>query len=101
MNKTDTARDYRKRFPDMPTHKLARIMYSENNLFYKDVEDARKFLRTIEGKSGNKYIDEKLKEFEVPNRPHNPYKLPESDETIYKPFVFPKHKKVGILSDIH
>lgn len=101
MNKTDTAREYRKRFPDMPTLKLARIMFSENNLLFNDIEHARKVLRNIEGKAGKKFVDVKLKEFEVPERPRNPYNLPESDETIYKPFVFPHHKKVGILSDIH
>jgi len=101
MNKTDTAREYRKRFPDMPSLKLARIMYSENNFLYKDVENARKIIRYIEGKVGKKFKSEELNKFVVPERPRNPYNLPESDETIYKPFVFPHHKKVGILSDIH
>lgn len=101
MNKTDIARNYRSKFPDFPTLKLARIMYSENNLLFKDVENARKVLRKIEGKDGVKYVKEEFKKFVVPARPYNPYQLPESEETEYKPFIFPYHKKIGILSDIH
>ena len=103
MNKTDIARSYRDKFPDMPTLKLARIIYKEHNLQFKDVEDARYILRQIEGKTDKKHknyaVNKKYIKEEA--RPYNPYKLPDSDETIYKPFVFPKHKKVGILSDVH
>ena len=34
-------------------------------------------------------------------RPLNPYKLPESDEDKYEPFIISGYKKVGILSDVH
>jgi predicted phosphodiesterase len=104
MTKRDICRQYRDKFPDMPTLKLARILYSENNLLFSDVEAARHSLRQIEGKDGKKqsgFRDAELNKYIVPERPRNPYQLPESDETIYKPFVFPKHKKVGILSDVH
>jgi predicted phosphodiesterase len=37
----------------------------------------------------------------VEHRPKNPYKLPESDEVKYEPFIFPHHDRIGILSDIH
>lgn len=103
MQKSDIAREYRKKFPDMPTRKLARIIYKEHNLEFKDLERAYYVLRYIEGKAGSKnrkkviqtdtYMDEP--------RPLNPYNLPESDEDKYTPFIFPHHKKVGILSDIH
>ena len=39
---------------EMPTLKLARIMYSENKLLFKDVEDARFRLRDIEDKAGRR-----------------------------------------------
>jgi predicted phosphodiesterase len=103
MNKSEIARSYRDKFPDMPTIKLARIIFKEHKLEFKDVENVRATLRRIEGKSessgknslaNQKYIREEP-------RPYNPYKLPESEETIYTPFVFPRHKKVGILSDVH
>lgn len=97
--KTDLARQIRTKFPDLPTLKLARILYKENNLLYKDVEDARYTLRRIEGKAGK--IDSTNKDFvKVEARPYNPYKLPESDETKFEPFLI-KAKRLLILSDIH
>jgi predicted phosphodiesterase len=37
----------------------------------------------------------------MPERPKNPYNLPDSDETAYTPYIFKGHKRIGILSDIH
>ena len=53
MTHTQVARQYRKENPTFPTLKLARIMYKENPLLFKDVEDARYKLRYIEGKVGS------------------------------------------------
>ena len=99
------SKEYRSKYPDMPTKKLARIMYSENNLNFKSVESAMGSLRYIEGKQGATHrsrLTIKNSEFlkEEP-RPYNPYNLPSSDETVFEPFVFRGHKKVLILSDIH
>ena len=44
---SDIARQYRTKHPDMPTLKLARIMYKENNLAFIDVESSRQTLRYI------------------------------------------------------
>ena len=102
---SDIARKYRQKHPDMPSKKLARIIYSENNLAFTNIENALSILRYIEGKAGDthrKNITVKNSQFfkeEV--RPYNPYKLPESDETAFEPFIFKGHKKVLILSDIH
>jgi len=99
------SKDYRTKFPEMPTKKLARIMYSENNLQFKSVEAAMGSLRYIEGKSGSLARGRatiKNSEFlKVEARPYNPYNLPKSDETAFEPFIFKGHKKVLILSDIH
>lgn len=103
MKKTEVAKSYRTLYKDMPTLKLARIMYNENNLLFKNVEDARFKLRYIEGKSG-KANKKKLKDKEFiieEDRPRNPYNLPASEETDYTPFVIKGYKKVGIMSDIH
>lgn len=101
MNKSDISRKYREEHGwEMPTLKLARIMYTENNLLFKDVEDARLFLRYIEGKHGPE--NRKLKTIiHMPERPKNPYKLPDSDETDFAPYEIKGHKRVAILSDIH
>ena len=103
MTKADIARKYRTKYPDMPTHKLTRIMYNANKLTFKDMESARFVLRYIEGKAGSskaKFVKNTpfVKEGV---RPLNPYNLPASDETDFKPFIFSGHKKIGILSDIH
>lgn len=105
IRKSDLARQYRAENPDMPTHKLARIMYRENNLMFTNKEDARSTLRYIEGKSGSalrKAVAKAAPEFVMDKaRPLNPYALPPSDEQDYSPFRISGHSRVGILSDIH
>jgi predicted phosphodiesterase len=101
MTKSDVGRQYREKHGwEMPTLKLARIMYAENNLTFKDVEEARMILRYIEGKAGAKLKNIKTI-IPMPERPKNPYNLPDSDETAYTPYIFKGHKRIGILSDIH
>ena len=99
------ARKYRSKNLTMPTKKLARIMYEENKLSFKDEEAARYSLRYIEGKAGDimrSGVSKKETEFIMEKeRPRNPYNLPSSDETAFEPFVFKGHKKILILSDIH
>jgi len=102
MNKAEIARKYRSENPDMPTLKLARIIYKENKLLFRDVEAVRNRLRYIEGKRGGterKHVEKSA--FFMPNdRPRNPYSLPDSDETDYKPFII-KANRILLLSDIH
>ena len=102
--KTEIAREYRLKYGmQMPTKKLARIMYEENNLLFVDTEDARQFLRYIEGKNGNNKIKCIVKsEFYMQNdRPKNPYNLPNSDEIIYEPYILQNYKRIALFSDIH
>jgi predicted phosphodiesterase len=103
MNKYDVARTFREKHPTYPTLKLARIMYKENNLLFANLDAARSALRYIEGKQGNRHrAAVKGSTFVIDEpRPYNPYKLPESDETIYEPYHIKGFKRVGILSDIH
>lgn len=101
MKQADVAREYRKRFPDMPTLALARKMYAENSLLFKNLESTRSVLRNIAGKSGKTYMPKRNPEFiETEPRPYNPYTLPQSDETIYEPYII-QAKSIGLLSDIH
>ena len=97
------ARKYRKENPSYPTLKLARIMYKENPLSFKDVEDARSKLRYIEGKFGNRHkkFVAKSEFFKEEARPYNPYKLPETEAEEFIPFEMPFYKKVFIMNDIH
>lgn len=97
MTKKQICINYREKYGwEMPTLKLARIVYKENKLLFTSLENARITLRGLEGKAANsakiiKHLDE---------RPRNPYNLPKSDEAIYEPYNI-KAKKLLILSDIH
>lgn len=100
---SDIAREYRKRYgAEMPTAKLARIIYNENKLSFDNAEMARDALRYIEGKRGRKkgikHTDKST--IVTKERSNNPYYLPESDETIYEPYYL-KGSKILVLSDIH
>ena len=103
MKKIDLSIEYRKKYGmKMPTLTLARIMYKENIELFKSVDSARSSLRRLEGKVGNaekKYLSNK--DFIMTEeRPKNPWKLPESDEAKYDPYIL-KAKKLAVLSDIH
>lgn len=98
MTKSDICREWRTKHPDLPSLKLARIIYTRDNVAFKDVEDARHVLRRIEGKDGVKSRHTITHPAE--SRPYNPYSIPKSDETSFIPFKI-KEKKILILSDIH
>ena len=103
FSKINLAREYRTKYGmKMPTLTLARIMYNENKEVFNTVDHARTTLRTLEGKLGDtnkKRIKDKSL-FMIEERPRNPWKLPESEETKYEPFII-KAKKLAVLSDIH
>lgn len=105
MNKSDIAREFRTKYGDeMPTLKLARIMYKEHNLLFKDVEDARKTLRYIEGKLGAKCKKTVINTPFVKDepRPINPYNLPDSYEEERKPLKLPLAcNNILLISDLH
>lgn len=103
MTKADIARKYRNEYGmEMPTLKLARIMFSKESLTFKDVEDCRDVLRGIEGKKNNK----KNKRYKIthfmPERPKNPYNLPESYQEKREPLRLPLTcNNILLISDIH
>jgi predicted phosphodiesterase len=100
------AKEYRLKYPDMPSKKLARIIYAENNLQFKNWEAALSSLRYIEGKLGERHRQRKtilnspfLKE---EPRPYNPYKLPESHQEKREPFKLPLGcNNILLISDLH
>lgn len=96
--KTDICRKYRDEYGmKMASLKLARIIYNENNLLFKNVEAARDCLRAIEGKRGKTKVTHPH-----PERPKNPYNLPESYEDIREPFRLPKAcNNILMISDLH
>lgn len=104
MKISSIAREYRKKYGmAMPTLTLARIMYNENKELFTSIEAARTTLRYIEGKVGKrdrKYVEKDKEFFVTDERPKNPYKLPESEESKYEPYIL-KASKLAVLSDIH
>jgi predicted phosphodiesterase len=98
---TDIAREYRSRYGwQMPTLKLARIMYHECPTAFNDVEHARTFLRRIENKMGKNNTN--IKRTDIPDRPRNPYNLPESDKVDREPFILPTAcNNILLISDLH
>jgi predicted phosphodiesterase len=103
--KADLAREYRKKHGGtMATKKLARIMYDENKLLFKNVEDARTRIRYIEGKQG-KAMAKSVKSsdfYKEEARPYNPYNLPESHQEERIPFKLPLAcNNILMISDLH
>lgn len=100
MTQVDCARKYRnKHGMEMPSLKLARIMYAENNLLFKNVEGARSAIRSIEGKNAGKNCTVTHPSAE---RPKNPYNLPESYEEKRLPLKLPKAcNNILLISDLH
>ncbi len=83
--KSDIAREYIIRFPSTPSLTLAKKIYAENIAVFKDVEDARSFVRFVRGISGKlsrKTKDKQLKLFHIKPRSlnKNPFHLPKSAE---------------------
>lgn len=100
MTKADIARKYRNEYGmEMPTLKLARIMYKKESLSFKDVEDCRDSLRGIEGKKK----DAGYRETHIfPERPKNPYNLPESYQEKREPLRLPTTcNNILLISDLH
>ncbi len=100
FTKAEVARQYRDKYGiEMPTMKLARIMYKDNNILFSNVESARSALRSIEGKNGkgNNY----KKTHVYGERKKNPYNFPESDEREWLPFKITGVERLGIISDVH
>jgi len=100
MTKTEIARKYRQEYGiEMPTLKLARIMYGKEKLTFKDVEQCRTFLRAIEGKAWGSKVKNALK---VEERPKNPYNLPESYQEKREPLQLPLTcNNILLISDLH
>lgn len=100
MTKADIARKYRNEYGmDMPTLKLARIMYKYENLTFRNVEDCRDVLRGIEGKKKQARYKET---HSFPERPKNPYNLPESYQEKREPLRLPTTcNNILLISDLH
>jgi hypothetical protein len=102
MNKRDVVREYLKKYPKFPNLKLARIIYSENNLLFKDVEAVRSIVRDLTGNNGKLKRIEVDERFKTSPKSYNPYNIPESYEEKREAFVLPKAcDNILLISDLH
>lgn len=104
MKKHELVADYMRQYPDFPNLKLARVIYNEHNLLFKDVETVRTTIRALQGKKGKAY---KMKHAHYglvsdESKPYNPYSLPETYEEKREPFTLPKAcNNILLISDLH
>ena len=98
--KIDIAKKYRDTYGyEIPTRRLADIMFRESGRF-NSFEDARDFLRYIEGKKGEKQRKNRI--VDIPQRVLNPYNLPEFTERKREIYHLPKRcNNILILPDLH
>lgn len=104
--KGSTTETYCIKYPDLGDLNLARKIYKENKLLYKDIEDARSSVRYYRGHFGNfSRTAGAKKELHKPitnDTVSNIYKLPESAAEQKKPFILPKaSNNILLISDLH
>lgn len=100
-------KQYLVKYPTLPNLTLARVIYKENNLVFKDVENVRTLIRYYQGNKGkisrksntdmNKPPAHRANNLGIPN----PFYLPEEENEPFEPFMLPLGKTYGVLSDIH
>lgn len=85
------------KYPNLPSHQLARIIYKGNETVFHSIETVRSAVRYRRGAVGKKNRDTiNLNEPITPE-----YKLPKSCTREWYPFVMDGVTKVGVFSDIH
>lgn len=95
--------DYLEKHPDMATSTLARLIYKNHSLDFKNVEVVRGSIRIIRGEhSQAKGIKKFVRTEEEKKSSMGWRKLPESDYKEQEPYIMPKgNNRILILSDIH
>lgn len=99
----DIVKEYLERFKNIPSLTLAKKIFAENPLPYKDVEQVRGIIRIYRGQSGIKNLHKLTdKKFLKPAGSYNPFQLPESDCDPWEPYIMPSSCNKGlIIADLH
>ena len=93
--------EYLRKFPDTPSHTLARTIYNKYPNFYKSSEHLRTKIRGYRGARGDKSRKNEEGEF-VGQVIGSRYGIPSADPTDYHPYYLPSTvKNILLLSDIH
>lgn len=104
--KGEVAYNYCLKYPNLTDHALAKKLYADNKLLYKDVEDARAKVRYYRGHNGQANRDDiaSLKAIKPTNynTTANQFRLPDSYAEPKKPYILPKaHNNILMISDLH
>lgn len=91
MSKAQKARDIVERFPHLSKKKLGELLFKENNLLFKDSEDARRYVRAVTGSKNGERVIQTDKYIGV---------LPEGEKNDFSPFVL-ERGSYGVISDLH
>jgi len=92
---------YLKKFPDSPTLTLAKKIYKENPVLFKDLETCRGMIRYNRGQRGKRnreLIKDKSMFKQAGSK--NPFNLPISHAEDYTPYVIDQSRTL-IISDLH
>jgi len=89
-----------RKFPDSPSLTLAKRLFADNPEQISTLESARTAIRTVRGATGKKarHLATLPRDHQ---KPFNPLRLPDSDETVWEPFIISGEQKIGIFGDVH
>lgn len=100
--KRKIARECIERFKDTPTLTLAKKLFKESPLLYKNIEDCRDVIRMIRGAHGDRLRKEMADKSLYNTTPKKQYKLPESYAEDRKPLILPMaNNNILVISDFH
>jgi predicted phosphodiesterase len=91
------------RYSDKPILTIAKKIYEDNPILFKDIESVRTMLRSISGSAGAKTRKKKTELTRPLSYKYAPFEsIPQSYAEPREPFVMPKAcNKILILNDIH
>jgi predicted phosphodiesterase len=91
-------KEYLTKYPTSPSMTLAKKIYADNKLQFRDVENVRCIIRRYRGKSGVKDL-KALKSTQFLNQTIE-FQMPESYAETFEPYEI-KQSRILILSDLH
>lgn len=104
MTRAALLNTYLERFPAVPDMTLAKKIYKEHPLYFKDLETARSAVRQKRGHAGQRHRKELKDKTYVKPITHdtNPFKLPKSYSVAPAVYDWPQEfDRIGVISDLH
>jgi predicted phosphodiesterase len=101
MNKSEIIKKYLDKYPNLPNKTIAKLIYKENKLLFKNIESIRSLIRYYKGSYGIKNLKElKTTKYLSEEKYNMKYNLPESIRQEYTPYKIIANK-VLIFGDVH